>query len=626
MEKRTVPGVWLMIVVSAATMVWAGQTALQEEAEKLIAEGAVLEPINSVGESVHYVVDIGNGLFCGVTTERLKIFQKDNIENTICSYWLGGRYPRDMEYYRGYIYLVQPNEGLWIFDISSRWEFRLAAKLDIPLGAYADIEISGERLLYVDCHTCDLVVASLEEPPQPVEISRCALGGDAVSRYRCSMQIVDEHAYILGPKMLTVVDLGDIDRPVLQGGVHIEKAKGRGSVAVVWPYAYVHDNEDEKLLVYDVSNPAAMTLQTSVKTRGWHGRAVVRNVHVVTFGEGVHVHDITEPLKPVLARSHYNTIPGDFLISRTLDYEVTSKAKAVPLEGMPYFSRGQNRFSFTPLNIVVIDDFAYVFCPDTLLVFDVSLPAGPRYVGKLRQCYSEQAKVWVKDNYIFTPSEIIDISNAAKPRKVGSEMGRGAGTVVIGSKLVTAGGNSVNVRDVSKPAHAKFLKQIKIDKNITTLTAYDGIIYLGLEGALLRPCLLGDDLSLTTLGEIELGPADANTPMIRDMTAENGLLYACDPSIGIVVADIREPGDVQIVSRCDTVRPTRMQVADGVVYAVCGYRSVAIADMRRESNDKTIVTKPTNHASSVAACGNYVLVGRRENGITVFVSHPSSLR
>jgi hypothetical protein len=143
---------------------------------------------------------------------------------------------------------------------------------------------------------------------------------------------------------------------------------------------------------------------------------------------------------------------------------------------------------------------------------------------------------------------------------------------------------------------------------------------------------LEDDFSLTTLCEIELRPADGDKREISDLVVEDGLLYAYDRRVGIIMIDIEDPSELKIVSRCDSIRPVRIDVVDGLVYAACAHGSagiiggcVAIVDMLREGNDKVVAARGLKSACSIAVHGNYVFAGQQEDGVTVFVSNRSSL-
>ncbi|MHC4214887.1 MAG: hypothetical protein ACYSWP_16110, partial [Planctomycetota bacterium] len=108
----------LVLIASCLALAYGGESQLQDRAEKLISEGALLEPISAYGERIHYVADIGGGYICGITHARLMTFSKDNINNVVGSYWLPTRSMRVFGYYKGHVYLLGSNRYvITIFDV-----------------------------------------------------------------------------------------------------------------------------------------------------------------------------------------------------------------------------------------------------------------------------------------------------------------------------------------------------------------------------------------------------------------------------------------------------------------------------------------------------------------------------
>jgi len=161
---RTLPNLWSLILAAAlilssgyqvvATPVIA-RSAVQEKTKKVLSEKVVLTPINAFGDTTQYVVAISDNLLCGVSQSRLKIFSKDNVENVISSYWTPHRLPRVFEYYKGYIYLVQPYGGIQIFDVREPEKITLVNKIEIRVAMFAEIEIRDDKLFMNPCcHVC----------------------------------------------------------------------------------------------------------------------------------------------------------------------------------------------------------------------------------------------------------------------------------------------------------------------------------------------------------------------------------------------------------------------------------------------------------------------------------------
>src|SRR4030042_646175 len=124
-------------IVAAPIM---AQSAVQEQTTKVLSEKTLLSPVNTLGDTTQYVVSISDDLLCGVSQSRLKIFSKENVENVISSYWTPHHLPRVFEYHKGYIYLVQPYDGIQIFDVREHERITPVNKIEIRAAMLAEIE------------------------------------------------------------------------------------------------------------------------------------------------------------------------------------------------------------------------------------------------------------------------------------------------------------------------------------------------------------------------------------------------------------------------------------------------------------------------------------------------------
>jgi len=601
--------------------------ALERYAKTLIAEGALLEPINAIGDNCQYVCAINDGLMCGVSRLRLKIFQKDNIENVLSSYWTKARFPRIFECYRGYIYLPQPYKGIWVFDARNPIELRLIRQLDIPFGYHTNIVVRDDKLLYIDPKEGALVVLSLTDPAVPLEVSRCALGTNMRDKYKANIQIVGDRIYVLGQRCLVVIDGQDLYSPRLLGTVDIDSSSGSSALAVSGPYAYIYDSEDRQIHIFDVSNPEAIehkAATNAVRGGQWERCAVVRDTHIITFGEGVYIYGITDPLKPQLVRQHYNFIPGDFLIGKDQDY-VVDDGKAESLTGLPYLVQGYGgRLGFSVDKIAIRNKFAYVFGGQRLRIFDISRPWSPKQVASLAGCSVGLASLPIDDNHIYTPRQIIDISEPARPTII-KTLSTGHAVARTAEHLIIVTEDSLRIWDVQTPAEAKSVKSISLGARANALCFHQGILYIGFHRPKLWSCVLEDDLTLTVLDEIDLAKSDNG--IIMDLCREGDFLYVALGRDGVASVDISDPQNLTEYARLDTTHAQDIEVVNAYVYVAGGPGGAIIVDLSEKGNERKIASHPPAHwTRAVAVSGNYVYSGDEEYGITVFVSNLSNER
>lgn len=594
---------------------------LEQYSTKLISEGAFLEPINAFGDPIQYVVAISDDLLCGVSQGRLKMFTKDNVNNVIASYWTPYRLPRLFEYYKGHIYLVQGNKGIWIFDVRNPPQIALVKKLKTPVANFAELEVKEDKLFLANTRTNSLIVLSLANPEEPREITQYPLP-EGIGQ-GCKVSIVDDRIYILCHKGLAILDGLDLESPQLLGSIEI-KTEGRlRGLVVKAPYAYMYAGDE--LRVFDISIPEAIEQKTVIKAT-WCSHAVLRDNHFISFGDnGVYIYDLSDTLKPECVRKHYNNIPGDLLVGKSQDYIVDDNGKAEPLTGLPYFSGAQSRFAFEADNIVVRDKLAYAFASGQLWILDISTPWAPKQISGLRISTGGRDTVLLKDRYLYTPRQIIDISDPAKPTIVKSLKG-GSGVAIENKQLFIAKEKALEIWDVNDPSKAMMIKSISFEDRLNKVFVHKGIVYLGFYRGKLRSCRLEDDLTLTKLDQVEL--AKSSMGIIMDFCEEDDFLYVALNGDGIASVDIQDPQNLKAHARFNTSQfSEQIEVVDAYAYVADGSGGTVIIDMVEKGYEKKIAFYPTTDwTRAIAVSGNYVYSCDSDNGIMIFVSNLSKLK
>lgn len=595
---------------------------LEQYATKLISEGALLEPINAFGDPIQYVVSISDDLLCGVSQGRLKMFTKDNVNKVVCSHWLSCRLPRTFEYYKGHIYLVYPHKGIWIFDVRDAHEISLVKKLNIPVASYAEVKLVEDKLFLVDNkQDCSLIVLSLANPQAPREICRYLLGADIPCGSRVS--VIGDRIYVLCSKGLAILDAQDLTALELLGKTDIQSEISLGAFIVYDSYAYVYAGHE--IRVFDISIPEAIEQKTVIKAT-WCSHAVLRDNHFIGFGDnGVYIYDLSDPLKPECVRKHYNNIPGDLLVGKSQDYIVDDNGKAEPLTGLPYFSGAQSRFAFEADNIVVQDKLAYAFGQGQLRILDISQGWAPKQISGLRISTGGRDTVLLKDRYLYTPRQIIDISDPAKPTIVKSLKG-GSGVAIENKQLFIAKEKALEIWDVNEQSKAMMIKSISFEDRLNKVFVHKGIVYLGFYRGKLRSCRLEDDLTLTKLDQVEL--AKSSMGIIMDFCEEDDFLYVALNGDGIASVDIQDPQNLKVHARFNTSQfSEQIEVVDAFAYVADGSGGTVIIDMVEKGYEKKIASYPTTDwTRAIAVSGNYVYSCDSDNGISVFVSNLSKLK
>ncbi|HUT29505.1 MAG TPA: hypothetical protein VMX13_06925 [Sedimentisphaerales bacterium] len=602
---------------------------LSATAESLIAEGALLEPVAALGDSCCYAVEIGENLMCGITGQRLKIFRKDNIEEVVGSYWLGRRGEGVLEYYSGYVYLSQRNKGLKIFDIRDPSGIRLVGEMEPSLENCPKIAVRNDKLLFLDSLGKAIVIMSLADPANPKEVSRRTLGNRNISWYDCSFSLSDGRIYVLGREtredfVLAIVDAAEVYSPTLVGIYDLEKGTAE-SLTVNNNYIYTYDGSKDLFHIHKLLGEAGIEYKGAVKAHPPLSLrlSLPRGTHIIGIWGGACVYDLTDPLKPELIRHHYNQVPNDFVVTRSLDYKANSAGQLEPIEGFPHFLDGRGRFDYYAENMAVQGDYLYMFGGGELRVLDISEPWNPKYAGLLTRVYGGNRNVLIKGDYIFTGREVIDISEPSRPKLV-KELSSGDSVTMNDDHLFVDCGNSIGVWDIGNPAQAKFIKAIPLEDKVSTLFYHDDIMYMSLPEVGFFYYGLEDDLSLTPLGQIQLGNSQYTD--IKDYFWQDNLLFLAVNDTGIISLDMRDPFDPQVHSRSEAKHIRQISVVNSLVYAVDN-RATYLIDMTEGGSGKEIASYPAAHSfGSIAVSGNYVYSCDDQGGLVVFVSNPALAR
>jgi hypothetical protein len=579
---------------------------------------ALLSPVGTFAETTQFVVSVSDDIMCGVSKWRLKTFSKNNIEDVISSHWLPYSSPRIFEYYEGYIYLVQGYEGIWIFDLNNPERIRLAGVLDVSVSYHAQIEIKEDKLFLVNSYPAELLIFSLENPEEPQEISRCRLPESMGSGYK--VRLVDDKIYILCYYGLVICDAQDVINPEVLSVIHIESNYSLGAFIINGSYAYIYTGGE--IRIFDISNLEAVG-QPIIIEANWCSHAVLRKNHFIGFGRnGVYIYDLSSPLSPELVRYHYNDMPGDFLIGKSQDYMVDNDGKVEPLEGLPYFSGAISRFGFRADNIVFRDEYAYLFGSGRLWVLDISSPWVPQYITDISASSVPRDTVIIDSNNIYTPRQIIDISQPSEPSVVKSFFGGSHGGVAVKDNyLLLVKLESLEIWDNTTPAEATWKKSIFFEERLNKIIVHDDIIYLGFSGGKLCSCRLEDDLTLTTLGQIELAATEWG--FIMDLCIEGDLLYVALNKDGIASVDISDPYYMDIYARFNTSQYSeQIKVLDAYAYVADGSGGILVIDMLTKGYEKKIASyQSPDWTFAVAISGSYVYSCNSDSGVTIFFSN-----
>jgi hypothetical protein len=267
------------------------------------------------------------------------------------------------------------------------------------------------------------------KPANPQRVGACDSGGSAQG-----VAVSGHYAYVTGSweedgSGLQVIDISDPSDPRRVGGYSYDARGFAQHVAVLGNYAYVAAYSD--LEVIDISNPANPHWVGGYAISGYaQGVAVSGHYAYVTDQDaGLQVLDVSDPANP-------QWVGG---------YD-------------PPWVEGNDPSGWAPQGVAVSGNYAYVvyttwtrtaweIIDGWLEIIDISDPAKPRRVGG---CDTGElgAGVAVSGNYAYvagtlTGLQVIDVSDPANPKRVGGNSSiSGRDLAVAGDKVYVAAGDA----------------------------------------------------------------------------------------------------------------------------------------------------------------------------------------
>ncbi len=211
------------------------------------------------------------------------------------------------------------------------------------------------------------------------------------------------------------------------------------AVYVSGRYAYVVNQGNNSLVVFDVSNPASPAEIGSIAS-GLNSPASLyvsgRYAYVASESSSLAIFDVSNPAVPVKVGSittglsqpesvyvqgRYAYVANTGSASSFAIFDVSNPASPAEVGST---SSGLSR----PTSVYVSGRYAYVVCPsnNSLVVFDVSNPFSPVEIGSTSSGLGAPFSVYVSGRYAYVASEsnnslvVFDVSNPASPVEVGS--------------------------------------------------------------------------------------------------------------------------------------------------------------------------------------------------------------
>ena len=257
------------------------------------------------------------------------------------------------------------------------------------------------------------------------------------------IEVVGNYAYVLQLGDLVVLSVTDPTNPVEVSRITPPTNTGFGSITSSEKYIYVAASDysiGTTLMIYDINNPTTPKLVGQYTNHDSTEIIEVSNdyAYLLSYGKGCFILDVSNPVSPQLVgqyilnditnldvsdqylhlvAGHYltgNSQTGSFMV---LDISNPSEPKLV----------GQYTNSHIFNDIAVSGQYVYLANgANGLIVLDISNPTIPQLVGKLSVTGSDTEQVVISDKYIYALNsdsdvyslEIVNIANPKVPTLV----------------------------------------------------------------------------------------------------------------------------------------------------------------------------------------------------------------
>jgi hypothetical protein len=335
-------------------------------------------------------------------------------------------------------YVTAAYGGLYVIDVSNPSSPNIVGHLDTP-GVAEDVAVTGSTG-YVADYSAGLQVIDVSNPAAPAIIGTVDTPGNAfgVALSGSIAYVADEFAGV------HVIDVSNSHVPVILGTVAnpgtLQIPGNAQDLVAVDTHVYVADGKSG-LLVIDASNPHSPALIGSVDTPGytWDLSVDGTRAYVADDAGGLSIIDVSDPIAPTIVETKLSpqnlravAVSGTtgFVLDQAYGLETIDLTRLTPVPVVGNLDLSPDMYP--PEALAISGSIAYVLDDSELVTIDVSNPASPQELGRIRapgglSRFSDVAvsgTIAYAPYYVFVPPVgpdyggllIIDVSTPSSPQ------------------------------------------------------------------------------------------------------------------------------------------------------------------------------------------------------------------
>jgi hypothetical protein len=292
--------------------------------------------------------------------------------------------------------------------------------------------------------------------------------------------------------------------PTLTPLASLTESRSARAIAVAGSYAYVAESAPNKLLVIDISQPAAPHVVGSVATGAGPSSVAVSGTHAYVVNKGANtlqVFDVTTPGSPALAGTvATGAEPMDVAVVGSRAYVISNGAKLLQVFDVSSptapVAQGSAATDSKPTAVAVSGGYAYVvdFATGSLRIYDVGNPASPTATGSVRAGFSPDDVAISGDfayvaDYAGQALKILNISNPAAPVVMGSlPTSGGAESVAVSGLYAFVGSfnNALQMVNVGASTSPVLTLAAAVDQDVDSVATQGNFVYCTTSNSRLR--------------------------------------------------------------------------------------------------------------------------------------------
>lgn len=282
--------------------------------------------------------------------------------------------------------------------------------------------------------------------------------------------------------------------------------------------------------------------------------------------------------------------------------EITLNFQPSPVNN---FTRA-DRISGHTHSVTVAGKFAYIGEGSQLNVVNISNPAVPVVIGKAQPLSGLIEDILTAGKYAYVAANkagmwIIDISNPANPRRVGTidTPGQAYGIDVSGSyAYVAAGSAGLHVVDISEPLQPVLVATVGTEERDVDVTVVGSYAYVAAEEAGFRIIDIADSQAPVVVASLTL-PGDANGVAVLPPFA-----YVASGGAGLHIIDISQPDAPLIVSQFHELYARSVFVVGSHAYVATERDGLQVVDVSDPVNPAVLAGFSTVGSATDVAVSN----------------------